>query len=573
MGSLRKMKVFNKLLIAFLTVVAMLVGTGGFGIYQVSQVNDRVLDVNNNWLPSVRLAAQMRSDMRQFRISELQHILSTSDADMSKYEKQMSDALADLKESDSQYSKLISDSNERQAYDDFKKNLDGYLNVHTQVAALSRQNKNEEALTLARGEAQRYRGALDDALGRIVEINVKGADGAGAEAAKAYAASRLWLTIVIGLAAFVGVALAYLIARDLTKQLGGEPAEAARLAGEVAAGNLEAQVALQPNDRTSLMYSLVSMKEQLAKIVLGIKSSSGSIAVAAGEIAQGNTDLSQRTEEQAASLEETAASMEELTATVRQTADNATQAATLAGNASDVATRGGEVVGRVVETMRGISESSSKVAEIITVIDGIAFQTNILALNAAVEAARAGEQGRGFAVVAGEVRTLAQRSAVAAKEIKALIEESVERVDLGTRLVADAGHSIEEIVQSVKRMTDIMGEISSASIEQRTGIEQINTAVTQMDEVTQQNAALVEEATAAARSMAEQADGLRDAVAVFRVGGEPAVRAAREPARPKPVSPVAKKPVASRRESSVPAASPMPAPALAEVGDSDWATF
>ncbi|CAN0627235.1 Methyl-accepting chemotaxis protein I [Burkholderia multivorans] len=573
MGFLRKMKVFNKLLIAFLTVVAMLVGTGGFGIYQVSQVNDRVLDVNNNWLPSVRLAAQMRSDMRQFRISELQHILSTSDADMSKYEKQMSDALADMKESDSQYAKLISDANERQAYDDFKKNLDGYLNVHAQVAALSRQNKNEEAVQLARGEAQRYRGALDDALGRIVEINVKGADGAGVEAAQAYAASRLWLTIVIGLAAVVGVALAYLIAHDLTKQLGGEPADAAELASQVASGNLEAHVTLQSNDRTSLMYSLVSMKEQLAKIVLGIKSSSGSIAVAAGEIAQGNTDLSQRTEEQAASLEETAASMEELTATVRQTAENATQAATLAGNASDVAARGGEVVGRVVETMRGISESSSKVAEIITVIDGIAFQTNILALNAAVEAARAGEQGRGFAVVAGEVRTLAQRSAVAAKEITALIEESVQRVDVGTRLVADAGQTIAEIVQSVKRMTDIMGEISSASIEQRTGIEQVNTAVMQMDEVTQQNAALVEQATAAARSMAEQADGLRDAVAIFRVGGEPAVQATRQPARPKPVSPLAKKPVVSRRESPVPAASPMPAPALAEVGNNEWATF
>ncbi|WP_038708587.1 methyl-accepting chemotaxis protein [Burkholderia sp. lig30] len=567
------MKVFNKLLIAFLAVVAMLVGTGGFGIYQVSQVNDRVLDVNNNWLPSVRLAGQMRSDMRQFRVSEIQHILSTSDADMSTYEKEISDVLADFQQADSQYAKLISDANERQAYDDFKKNFDSYLNVHTQIAALSRQNKKDEALQLARGEAQQYRKALDNALGRIVEINVKGADGAGEAAAQAYASSRLWLMIVIGFAAVVGVALAYLIARDLTKQLGGEPADAARLAGEVAAGNLEAHVALQPNDRTSLMYSLVSMKEQLAKIVLGIKSSSGSIAVAAGEIAQGNTDLSQRTEEQAASLEETAASMEELTATVRQTADNATQAATLAGNASDVAARGGDVVGRVVETMRGISESSSKVAEIITVIDGIAFQTNILALNAAVEAARAGEQGRGFAVVAGEVRTLAQRSAVAAKEIKALIEESVERVDLGTRLVADAGHSIEEIVQSVKRMTDIMGEISSASIEQRTGIEQVNTAVTQMDEVTQQNAALVEEATAAARSMAEQADGLRDAVAIFRVGGEPAVRATREPARPKPVSPVAKKPAASRRESPVPAASPMPAPALAEVGDNDWATF
>jgi methyl-accepting chemotaxis protein len=259
------------------------------------------------------------------------------------------------------------------------------------------------------------------------------------------------------------------------------------------------------------------MRRQLSGVVARIKTSAESISVAAGEIAQGNVDLSQRTEEQAASLEETAASMEELTSTVRLNTENALQASSLAASASDTAAEGGEVVDRVVSTMRDISDSSSKVAEIISVIEGIAFQTNILALNAAVEAARAGEQGRGFAVVAGEVRTLAQRSATAAREIKELIGSSVEHVNAGSSLVLDAGKTMDELVRSVKRVTDIMGEIASASNEQSTGIEQVNVAVGQMDEVTQQNAALVEQASAAAQAMAEQANSLRRAVAVFKV--------------------------------------------------------
>jgi len=261
------------------------------------------------------------------------------------------------------------------------------------------------------------------------------------------------------------------------------------------------------------------MNERLVDVVGRVRSSSESIAIGSAQIASGNTDLSQRTEEQAASLEETAASMEELTATVKQNTENARQGNTLASNASDVACRGGEVVGKVVETMHDISSSSAKVAEIITVIEGIAFQTNILALNAAVEAARAGEQGRGFAVVAGEVRTLAQRSATAAKEIKELINESVAKVGVGSALVDDAGRTMHEVVQSVKRVTDLMGEITAASIEQHTGIEQVNQAVMRMDEVTQQNAALVEEASAAAQSMASQSSTLRELVSVFRLSG------------------------------------------------------
>jgi methyl-accepting chemotaxis protein len=294
--------------------------------------------------------------------------------------------------------------------------------------------------------------------------------------------------------------------------------EVARVLGALAHGDLTQKIT---NDYAGTFGRLKDDSnltvEQLSAIVTRIKESAELIETASREISQGNADLSQRTEEQASSLEETASSMEELTATVKENAENARQANQLAAGASEVAVRGGAVVGEVVATMNGISAASRKIADIIGVIDGIAFQTNILALNAAVEAARAGEQGRGFAVVASEVRNLAQRSAAAAKEIKALIEDSVGKVDAGSKLVDEAGRTMGEIVTSVKRVTDIMAEITAASQEQSGGIEQVNTAITQMDEVTQQNAALVEEAAAAAESMQEQAQGLVAAVATFRL--------------------------------------------------------
>ena len=319
--------------------------------------------------------------------------------------------------------------------------------------------------------------------------------------------------------------------------------KAITIARRVADGDLTSVVVVESKDETGmLLQSLSDMNESLKKIVGEVRSSTDSISTASQQIASGNADLSQRTEEQASSLEETASSMEELTSTVMQNAENAKQANHLAAGASEVAVKGGSVIGKVVTTMSSINDSSKKIVDIISVIDGIAFQTNILALNAAVEAARAGEQGRGFAVVAAEVRTLAQRSAAAAKEIKQLIGDSVHEVESGTKLVDEAGKTMERIVASVKQVTDIMKEIAAASQEQSSGIEEVNQAITQMDQVTQQNAALVEEASAAAESMQAQAQQLVQAVAVFKLveGAQRPVEAASdersEASRPRAVA-------------------------------------
>ena len=331
-----------------------------------------------------------------------------------------------------------------------------------------------------------------------------------------------WTALALAVLSVVVVAgvLAFALDRLVLRPIGGEPAHAADLAERVAGGDLTSDIPLRKGDSTSLMARLHHMQQSLSGVVDRVRQGSHSVATASSEISQGNHDLSGRTENQASALEQTAASMEELSSTVRQNDDNARQANQLAQEASRVASEGGGVVQQVVSTMRDINQSSNQIAQIISVIDGIAFQTNILALNAAVEAARAGEQGRGFAVVAGEVRSLAQRSAEAAKDIKRLIDSSVERVNAGTTLADQAGTSMESVVAAIRRVTDLMGEISAASSEQTTGVQQISEAISQMDQVTQQNAALVEQMAAAATSLKGQADDLVQAVSVFRLAND-----------------------------------------------------
>ncbi|WP_426173463.1 methyl-accepting chemotaxis protein [Massilia sp. TWR1-2-2] len=394
---------------------------------------------------------------------------------------------------------------------------DNYVALIARVLALKKAGDTEPARALAHGDTYAALQTFSKALRSQIEIQEKNFEAAGEASTTTFHGARRDM-LALGLVALLaGIASAYAISRSITRPI----ARAVRVAQQVAAGDLTGQIVVTSQDETGqLLRALNDMNDSLLKIVGEVRIGTDTIATASSQIAAGNLDLSSRTEEQASSLEETAASMEEMTSTVKQNADNARQANQLAASASDVAGKGGAVVAQVVRTMSSINESSKKIVDIIGVIDGIAFQTNILALNAAVEAARAGEQGRGFAVVASEVRSLAQRSAAAAKEIKSLIGDSVAKVDTGARLVEQAGITMDEIVDSVKRVADIMGEITSASQEQTSGIEQINQAISQMDQVTQQNAALVEEAAAAAESLQEHAGSLARAVSIFKLAGD-----------------------------------------------------
>jgi methyl-accepting chemotaxis protein len=381
------------------------------------------------------------------------------------------------------------------------------------VAAL-RANDLKEAQRLTVEKVRPLAAPMEQGIDALVQLQLDEAKKEFTEASARYATIRIVSVASIVAGVLFAASFGFFLIRGISRSLN----HAVEAANAVAKGDLTVPIQDDGKDEVAkLLQALSAMKNNLAQVVSGVRQNAEGVASASAQIAQGNNDLSSRTEEQASALEETAASMEQLNATVKQNADNARQANQLALGASSVAVKGGAVVGQVVDTMKGINDSSKKIADIISVIDGIAFQTNILALNAAVEAARAGEQGRGFAVVASEVRNLAQRSAEAAKEIKGLITTSVERVEQGTALVDEAGTTMTEVVASIKRVTDMMGEISAASVEQSTGVAQVGEAVGQMDQATQQNAALVEESAAAAESLKQQARQLVQAVAVFKL--------------------------------------------------------
>ena len=422
----------------------------------------------------------------------------------------ISEALASLE-------KLVYQPAGKELLATIKQQRERYVASFSSVRKLVEADETGRAVTVMTTETLPALDILQESISAMAALQKQLVSSSSADIKSDIDHAFLLLEIFGAVAAAAGVSAAFLITRSLLGQLGGEPSYAAVIAGKIAGGDLTVEIAVREGDRTSLMSAMRTMRDSLVAIVDQVRHGTDTIATAANQIATGNLDLSARTESQASALEQTAASMEQLTGTVKQNAANAHEADALARSASQVARDGGAVVAEVVQTMGGINASSKKIVDIIGVIDGIAFQTNILALNAAVEAARAGEQGRGFAVVASEVRNLAQRSASAAKEIKLLINESVNKVDAGARLVDQAGQTMEQVVTSVQRVSTIIAEITNASREQTTGIEQINEAVMQMDNVTQQNAALVEEAAAAASSMSDQSKHLIRIVRVFNL--------------------------------------------------------
>jgi methyl-accepting chemotaxis protein len=458
---------------------------------------------------------------------------------------------------------LMASDDEKQVFAQATEVRKLYLSSRDAAIRLKKEGKTEEAEQIINRDylpaAEKYLGGVS----RFLEHQRGTLDTLGAQVATLKEQSRRAVALLAALCVAFGIFCSWWLTRSITRPLG----DALATAENVAAGDLTGRVGATSNDEIGqLQRALQGMNANLLRIVGEIRAGTDAIATASSEIAAGNHDLSARTEQQAGSLQETASSMEELNSTVSQNAENARQASTLAVSASEVADRGGAVVAQVVDTMASINASSKKIVDIIGVIDGIAFQTNILALNAAVEAARAGEQGRGFAVVASEVRNLAQRSAAAAREIKVLINDSVSQVDGGARLVDEAGATMHEIVGSVRRVTDIIGEISAATQEQTGGIGQINQAIAQMDQVTQQNAALVEEAAAASHAMQEQAAQLAQAVSVFKLdaGARTPASAAPTGAPTRPPAQPVKAPVALARKR--PAAS-------AAQGAAEWEEF
>ncbi|CAM5789467.1 methyl-accepting chemotaxis protein [Rhizobacter fulvus] len=512
-----RMPIRRQLYAAFGFVLLLTAGVGAVALDGLGRVDAQAHAMDTKWLRSVGLLGEMRIALADAREFEIKHSRTADTSYHSEYEEKLGVATKQVTTTLASFAALPGDDTERAAIAKFGKGWTAYRQFSERVVSLGREKKQQDAADISDGGASM---AFDEAMGALNGLSKNafaGGTTAAATATTIYARARLLVIGLLAGALAVGVLLSWLITRHLLRQLGGEPAVASELARRVADGDLTAQVTIRAGDTDSLMARLQTMQRNLAGAVAEVRRGSENVATASAQIAQGNHDLSSRTEQQASALQETAATMDQLAATVRNNAENAQQASQLAQGASAVAVKGGAVVGEVVTTMKGINDSSRRIADIIGVIDGISFQTNILALNAAVEAARAGEQGRGFAVVAGEVRSLAQRSAEAAKEIKGLINASVQRVADGTTLVDQAGQTMTEIVGSIKRVTDIVAEISAASSEQSSGVAQVGQAVSQMDQATQQNAAMVEQSAAAAQSMTQQAQQLVRAVAVFKL--------------------------------------------------------
>jgi methyl-accepting chemotaxis protein len=514
------MKLATKLISAFAAVCVLGALVSAVGIRNMATMNASTELMYKKDLVGLSYVKQANIDLLHVGRSLRNALLASTEGQRESALSRADESLALMRQNMDQAKLLFWSERGKAAFAELQAQWTDYTAAVGKLRAMSaraRLSEQQEATAYLFGDFAKLVNKVEDQLTALVSIKETNGRLVFESNEQAYEAARNLMIGFVFAAVILGVGLGTLLTRGLTRQLGGEPEEAADLARRVASGNLDSHVRLRPGDAQSVMAALSDMQAHLAQVVSNVRQNSESVATASAQIAQGNQDLSCRTEEQASALQQTAATMEQLGTTVRSNADSAMQADQLAQGASAVAVQGGEVVGKVVTTMRSISDSSRRIGDIIGVIDGIAFQTNILALNAAVEAARAGEQGRGFAVVASEVRSLAQRSAEAAKEIKTLISRSIEQVENGTELVDLAGKTVGEIVGSIQRVSHIVAEISSASLEQSNGVQQVVEAVSQMDQATQQNAALVEESAAAAESLKGQAQQLVQAVAVFKL--------------------------------------------------------
>jgi len=596
--NLNNMKVGTRLALGFALVLVLLVAVAVVGILRMSQIQDRLDHVVSVSNVSTSLVIEMRNNVSD-RLQSLRVLtLMTDPADMEPEINKFKEQTTVYNETQSKLSALFAangNDKEKALLAQIKEFEAAAMPAIARATELYLAANAMDATRVMIREVRPVQRKWTDALNALAVQEEKQNAESKADAETAFANARNFMLVLLALAVVMGVAAAVVITRSLLKQLGGEPGYTAKIAGSIAHGDLSVAIDTKQSDRGSLLVEMKEMRNSLVGIVEQVRRGTETIGTASREIAAGNIDLSSRTELQASSLEKTASAMEQLTSTVKQNADNAREANALAATASDVARKGGEVVSQVVGTMGEINSSASKIADIIGVIDGIAFQTNILALNAAVEAARAGEQGRGFAVVASEVRNLAQRSAAAAKEIKTLIDDSVAKVERGSKLVGQAGVTMDEVVSSVKRVTDIMSEIANASAEQSAGIGQVNNSIIEMDGMTQQNAALVEEAAAAAQSLQDQAGELARVVSIFKLeeGEEPQFEpqvapvvtttavVVRAPAK-RPAAP-ARKPAAagaaatpksnSKSKSDEAEVAPKPKKAAATVGNDEWEEF
>ncbi len=565
MNPLRRFKIGPRLAVGFSILVLLMAAVAALGAYQIRAVSQGMEALMQARYGKVELINDIQKLLMQQGVRLRNVVILTQPQDLETEFAEMEDTVSHISARMKQLNAALDEPQSKDLLAQSAQSRATWLEARNEVVRLVQARQQGEAVRhmvdVARPAHQAYYDALGKISRRLTELAAEARDQNAAMAQRAI----YLIAALAGLAGLVAVGISLVISRSIVRPI----SEAVRVAETVASGDLRARINAEGRDEPAqLLKALRGMNESLARLVGQVRASSGNIATGAGQIATGNEDLSQRTEEQASNLQQTASSMEEITSTVKASADTAREASELAASASTVAGQGGAVVGEVVQTMQAITESSRRIADITGLIDGIAFQTNILALNAAVEAARAGEQGRGFAVVAGEVRSLAQRSAEAAKEIKALIADSVDKVEAGSQQAGNAGRTMESIVAQVRRVSDLIGQISTATHEQTRGISQVSEAVTQLDQVTQQNAALVEESAAAAESLNQQAAQLVEAVSVFKIdardGGMAAPALASAPAlAAAPTARPAAAPVTASAMSAAPVQRPAPVAAAA----------